>query len=495
MPSRLQPPGSAALLVSLPVCIALAACGEASGPVVAPPDPPAPATVEVVSGDGQRTVQGLSLAEPVVVRVLDEQDQPLAGQTVAFAPSAGHGSADPASAATDGDGRATTVWTLGPDPGQQAVTASAGNASASVTAAALDLEAELDTLFVPATDAEIAAVRADWAGRDVSATDVRVELTERLALAGSSLALRIVSHSVGGVRHYGAIIAPDSAAPRSLPVLAFLHGGDEGVSISEVQLFAFALGELRDSFVHVIPSFRGEPLEYGDSVWVSGGPPSPWDRDVDDAIALFNVAIETTPSARADSIHVLGGSRGAGVALLAGVRDERIARIAAFFGPTYFFDEWVREIVREAALRMPRELPGVAHLDSTVVQPYIRGERSRSEARLELVRRSSVLFARDLPSVQLHHGAVDNVVSVSQAEALMAAMEALGRGAPDFEAYIYEGGGHDFLGLSAAIPRVVDYLARAFAPGSEQDAVEEGEPAPPGQEAGSPVGGLTCPDP
>ena len=44
-------------------------------------------------------------------------------------------------------------------------------------------------------------------------------------------------------------------------------------------------------------------------------------------------------------------------------------------------------------------------------------------------------------------------------------MEALGRGAPDFEAYIYEGGGHDILGLRDAIPRAVAFIARAFGTG------------------------------
>lgn len=447
-------------------CAVLVACDEAVRPILAPPEPPpepTPATVEVLSGGGQRAVQGLSLIDPVVVRVLDQQGQPLAGQSVAFAPAAGHGTADPASAATDSDGRAATTWTLGPDPGDQTLALTAADASATVTAASLNLEAELDTMFLPPTESELEVVRADWAGRDYPAADARVELAEELDLVGAPADLRIVSHTVGGFRHYGAIIVPDGGgAERSLPILAYLHGGDGGISIADIQIAAFALGELRDSFVYVIPSFRSEPLRYGDSTWVSEGNSSHWDYDVDDALALVNVAIETVPQARPDSINLLGGSRGGGVALLAGVRDERISRIVAFFGPTYFFDDWVREIAREAALRMPRRLTGVAHLDSTIVQPYFRGDIDRVGARLALVRRSSALFAADLPSVQLHHGTIDQTVPVSQAEALIEKMEALGRGAPDFEAYIYEGGGHDIFGLSEAIPRAVAFLARAF---------------------------------
>ena len=452
--------------IALLACLAAASCGDSTDPAVEPPvEPPTtpvPATVEVLAGGGQRTVQGLSLADPLVVRVLDAEGQALPGETVTFTPTAGNGSADPASATTDSGGRATTTWTLGPDPGQQTLNVAATDAATAVTARALDLEAELDTLFTPPSDAEIDAVRIDWAGRDVSAADATVVLDEPMNLAGFRARLRVVSHTVTGVRHYGAIIVPDGAAEGSLPILAYLHGGDGGVSIGDLQVATFALGELRDSFAYVIPSFRGEPLVHGDSVWVSEGPPSLWDYDVDDALALLNVAIEITPEARPDSINLFGGSRGAGVALLAGVREARIARIVAFFGPTYFFDDWVREIVREAALRMPRALPGVAHLDSTVIQPYIRGKYSRGDARLDLVRRSSVLFAVDLPAVQLHHGDIDQAVAVSQAEALIAAMEALGRGEPDFEAYIYVGAGHDFLDLRASIPRAVAFLARAL---------------------------------
>ena len=270
---------------------------------------------------------------------------------------------------------------------------------------------------------------------------------------------------MGEVLHYGAILAPDSAALGSLPILMYLHGGDSGVEVDDIDIVIYALGELRDSFVYVIPSFRSEPLEYEDRKWVSTGPGGHWDYDVDDALALLNVALELTPQARIEGLSIVGGSRGAGVALLAGIRDERIENIVALFGPTDFFDDWVREIAREAAMGFPRDLPGVAHIDSTFIQPYMRGEVNLAEVRLELVRRSSVLFAEDLPAVQLHHGDADGTVSVSQAHSLIRAMEALGREPPEFEAFIYEGGGHQILTLGGAIPRAVDFLGRALGGG------------------------------
>ena len=212
----------------------------------------------------------------------------------------------------------------------------------------------------------------------------------------------------------------------------------------------------------MVPSFRSEPLSHGDREWVSTGPGGHWDYDVDDALALVNVALELAPEAKPDGFGIVGGSRGAGVALLAGVRDPRVENIVALFGPTDFFDDWVRGIVREAVLGAPRDLPGVAHLDSTVVAPYFRRQLTIADARLELVRRSSVLFAENLPAVQLHHGAVDESVSVTQAHSMIRAMEALGREAPEFEAFIYEGAGHDVVDLGGAIQRMVEFLGRGL---------------------------------
>ncbi len=60
--------------------------------------------------------------------------------------------------------------------------------------------------------------------------------------------------------------------------------------------------------------------------------------------------------------------------------------------------------------------------------------------------------------MQLHHGTEDGTVSVSQAESLVRTMEALGRTPPDFEAFIYPGGGHDILSLGGAIPRAGVFL-------------------------------------
>jgi hypothetical protein len=457
-------PGCRRALRALLVLTALAGCEQATAPVE-PSSGPSAVDITVVSGGGQPALIGTQLDEPIVFRALDAEGLPVPGISVDFVATPGSGRVEPGRATTDQNGDVAVTWTIGPDPGVQTVLVAAGLAATAVNANAIDLEAELAVLFAPPTAAEIAAVRADWAGRDTSPAGLTIELTEPYPLFGSPATLRIVSHLVGEARHYGAIVAPKSTRAASLPVLMYLHGGDGGVDVDDVQFLAFALGELRDSFVYVVPSFRSEQLRHGDREWVSTGPGGHWDYDVDDALALLDVALALTPQAKSEGLSLLGGSRGGGVALLAGIRDQRVENIITLFGPTDFFDEWVREIVREAALGMPRQLTGVAHMDSTLVQPYMGGRLELAQVRRELVRRSAVLFAEDLPAVQLHHGTIDETVSVSQAHSMIRVMEALGREPPEFEAFIYEGAGHEILDLSGVIPRAVKFLRRALGEG------------------------------
>ena len=81
-------------------------------------------SVAVVSGDGQATKPGKGLRNPIVVRVLDERANPIAGVTVLFGTAAGHGRADPDSVHTDSGGEAATTWTLGDKVGPQLLAAS-----------------------------------------------------------------------------------------------------------------------------------------------------------------------------------------------------------------------------------------------------------------------------------------------------------------------------------------------------------------------------------
>lgn len=322
---------------------------------------------------------------------------------------------------------------------------------------------DLSLLFAAPTAAEMDQVLADWSERDVRAEEVLELARAELPYGSRGFLVRVLSHKVGDIEHIGAIATPLGADSASLPVLVYSHGGDQGVSLDLTALVLPLLFEEDvDHFVFVIPSFRSESLVFDGVEYPSGGEPSPWDRDVDDALSLLEVALATTPEADENRIGVLGFSRGADVGLLMAIRDPRIDGVAEFFGPTDFFGPFATEVVEDALQGTVRDLPGVPFLNQAFIQPLNRGEIPLAAVRLELLRRSPVYFAQRLPDLQVHHGTADDVVPVEESERLAEVMHGLGRGEPEFEAFIYEGGVHDPLSLPGSLPRVQAFLARLF---------------------------------
>jgi Big-like domain-containing protein len=79
--------------------------------------------LERVSGDGQSALAGTSVPEPLVVRVKDGSGNPVADLAVTWVIGSGGGSLVPETSRTDGQGRASTRWTLGGTPGTNTATA------------------------------------------------------------------------------------------------------------------------------------------------------------------------------------------------------------------------------------------------------------------------------------------------------------------------------------------------------------------------------------
>ena len=86
--------------------------------------PPVPTVLEDISGNGQEGVTGEVLANPFVVEVRDQYDDPMAGVTVTFSLLTGGGALSATTATTDANGRAASTLTLGSDPGTNSVKAS-----------------------------------------------------------------------------------------------------------------------------------------------------------------------------------------------------------------------------------------------------------------------------------------------------------------------------------------------------------------------------------
>jgi dipeptidyl aminopeptidase/acylaminoacyl peptidase len=314
----------------------------------------------------------------------------------------------------------------------------------------------LDALFAPPTAAEIEAVKAEWAGRDTRAHDYRVEHTRRDGRSGRTL---VVSHTVGGVRHYGAVRVPDGAEGRRLPVLVIAHGGEGGAN----GFHFFHSGPVAREWVQVLPSFRSEPLRLTlFRRWRSEGAPSPWDRDVDDSMALLSAVLAHVPEADSGRVAVLGRSRGGGVALLMGVRDPRVKAVVDLYGPTDFFLPQVRTLAQRAVgSRIPR-LPGAGYLADSVLFALRDGRTTVARARGELLRRSVVYFAERIPAAQGHHGTADTKVHIAHGERLNEVLQR--RDSTRWQFHRYPGAGHGARHLRGYRPRVEAFLRRVSHP-------------------------------
>ncbi len=94
-----------------------------------------PATLVSQAGNAQSGTVASALPTPVAVVVLDQGGAPIPGEAVAFQAS-NSGSVSPATATTDGQGRAQATWTLGTLAGAQTLTATSGGKSVQWTATA-----------------------------------------------------------------------------------------------------------------------------------------------------------------------------------------------------------------------------------------------------------------------------------------------------------------------------------------------------------------------
>jgi hypothetical protein len=84
--------------------------------------------IQKVSGDGQRGAVGAALEGAISVKAVDAYGNAVSGVGVHFSTPDG-GSVRPANAATDGAGLVSAIWTLGPAPGAQRLSAALQSAS------------------------------------------------------------------------------------------------------------------------------------------------------------------------------------------------------------------------------------------------------------------------------------------------------------------------------------------------------------------------------
>ena len=128
--------------------IALVLAGACSSGDLTLPASSAPAELHVVSGDDQRAEAGEILPEPLTVRVLDAEAQPVPRTPIVFGfvGQVEGAVVDPATALTDEQGRAGAVARLGEDPGEQQIVARVADTDAP------DLQARFTVVAVEPDD-------------------------------------------------------------------------------------------------------------------------------------------------------------------------------------------------------------------------------------------------------------------------------------------------------------------------------------------------------
>jgi predicted esterase len=321
-------------------------------------------------------------------------------------------------------------------------------------------QVDLSVLFAPPTPAEIQAVRIDWAMRTNTVTDFRVEAQYVDPVSGGRF--EIVSHVVDGFRHYGAIRYPEHYLPGAkYPVMVACHGGTGGVSVEEASnlLVHFPGQCVAEQFFLVIPSFRGEVLNTSSvGAFQSEGPLSWADRDVDDTRALLSATLDHQADMDRARVAAWGISRGAAVALLLSIRDDRIRRVVDMFGFTDLslpsMVGWMDAIVNQG---VPPVGLGALVLDA-VVAPYLAGTLPLAEARLAWLRRSPSYFVSGLPPLQAHHGLQDNSVDVTHTQALLDALASYGVPPSAAQGFYYPTGQHGLNSMPGHGPVVEPFL-------------------------------------
>lgn len=94
----------------------LGACNSSAGP-------PSPGGVTAVSGNDQFATVGASIANPLVVLVVDENGSPMANVPVAWRVTGGGGAVADSTSTSDAGGHATMSYTAGAAPGTATVVA------------------------------------------------------------------------------------------------------------------------------------------------------------------------------------------------------------------------------------------------------------------------------------------------------------------------------------------------------------------------------------
>lgn len=294
---------------------------------------------------------------------------------------------------------------------------------------------DTNALFAPPLKAEIEAVKRDWQSRQLMPQEIRVEASHAIK---DDLAYKLISFRLHGKKQYAGVLVPTTTTP--IPVMIQLSGFglDMPLSSHAIQLAPNS----NPPFIFVLPALSGQSLSLSvngtayTSPVSEGARHNAFDGAADDAIAALNAVASLFTNADTSRMMTRGGSRGGTVALLLGIRDQRVKRAVGVAFPADF--------VTLTASHQNDPTYKFQFLDS-----LIAGQRTLAQTRLNLIASSPLYFVDQLPKSQLHFGEKDVITAPAQGELIVNALKA--RGLQERAAFfVYAGKSHNDIGNNNA---------------------------------------------
>ena len=308
----------------------------------------------------------------------------------------------------------------------------------------------LSDVFKRPTAAEIRSVENEWNDRDLLPANVAEVKRGELLIDGWKANVKIISYLIHGTRNYGAVIIPKNAAAGCCPVIVNAKGVSPTYFPLELEKIESirTMEDLKNRFVYVVPSFRGEKMIYDGITYSSDGDRrDALDGATDDTISFLTAALKLTPEADRSRICAFGHSRGGTVAMLTGIRDKRVDCVVNVAGPTDWFyamgtEGWTEQELWQEGVRIhatPSETGG-QNLERFMGRAF-DGKATLADVRLNMIASSPLYFAKRLPLSQHHYGIEDVSVPARNGRQLEQTLKR--RPANHFSIYFYPGQGHD----------------------------------------------------
>ncbi|MFY0599118.1 MAG: prolyl oligopeptidase family serine peptidase [Cyclobacteriaceae bacterium] len=199
----------------------------------------------------------------------------------------------------------------------------------------LNRNINLDSLFLPVDSLEKGEVLEEW--RSFNSESDQYDILEEFALYGRTC--KLISHTYGGDRHFGAVLFPSGYDySKSYPLIVWADGLNQLDPSTKLErsMTGFLSQHLDDYFI-VVPSYRGQSLYANKKFYCSDGFfGDAFDGATSDALRLLHLTQTKLGNVDSTRLAIYGVSRGGTVALLAGIRNTNFNCIISQSGPTDF---------------------------------------------------------------------------------------------------------------------------------------------------------------